>query len=102
MLESDLQTTSASLEQELNKGVEREEELQVLRNCLHQVIEKVEPQPNGGEEEGEEGVDGRKEGEGEEGEVEGEVKVDKEAQLRKIEAMLDTTKVSLVYQSTYI
>ena len=90
MLESDLQTTSRSLEQELSKGAEREEELQVLRNCLQQVIEKTGPQPSG-----EEAVDGG-EGEGE-GEGEGVVKANNEAQLKKIEAMLDTTKVGLVY-----
>ena len=93
MLESNLQTTSTSLEQELNKGAEQEEELQVLRKCLQEVIEKAEREASGErEEDGEEGegVDGR---EGEVVDGEGEVRVDKEAQLRKREAMLDTTKV---------
>lgn len=92
MLESDLQTTSRSLELELSKGAEQEEELQVLRNCLQQVIEKAGPQPDG-----EEGVDGgEEEGRRGEGEEEGEVRASKETQLKKIEAMLDTTKVSLL------
>lgn len=82
MLESDLQTTSSSLELELGKVAEREEELAVLRNCLQQVIEPCPDQE--GEGEGEEREDR---------EVR-QVMVDKEAQLRKIEAMLDTTKVS--------
>ena len=92
MLESDLQTTSSSLEQELSKNVEKEEQLRVLQDCLHQVMDP--PQPGGvaTEEEGEEeGVAGE---EGPDGEGAGP-SVTREDQLKKIEAMLDTTKVRM-------
>jgi hypothetical protein len=85
MLECDLQTTSSSLEVELRKGAEKEDELSVLRNCLQQVMGPRPDKENGT-------------GDGEQEEVDGEgnqeAALDKEAQIKKIEAMLDTTKVS--------
>ena len=90
MLDSDLLTTSSSLEQQLKRGAELEEEITVLKNCLQQVMGSEEDPSKG------EGVlSGGEEGfgeEGEEGTDQGE-RVSKEVQLKKIEAMLDTTKV---------
>ena len=63
---------------------EKEEELQSLRNCLHQVIEKTSDHEPGAEE----GVDAPS---GEETPDNSERL--KSSQLAKIEAMLDTTKV---------
>ena len=89
MLEGDLQTTSTSLESELSKGADMERDLAALRGCLQQVMEE---KPHPGQEEEEEEEEGG--GEGVDGEGREEARVVREAQLRKIEAMLDTTKVS--------
>ena len=97
MLESDLQTTGNSLETELRKVVERDEELRVLRDCLQQVTEQAASQVE------RRGVEGEGEGEVEEGDEgndreeisEEDCQKRKEAQLQKIQSMLDTTKVGI-------
>ena len=103
-LRNDLSSVSADLESKLATLTEKEEELQILRSCLSQVTEQAaattttttasstdndiidggaSPSPVGGGE----AVDGEQEGE----DVGGEKK---QAQLEKIQAMLNTTKVS--------
>ena len=94
-LRIDLSSVSADLEAKLATLTEKEEELQILRSCLSQVTEQAaatttadndmvdggaSPSPAGGE-----AVDGEQEGEA--------VGEKKQAQLEKIQAMLNTTKV---------
>ena len=99
-LRNDLSSVSANLEAKLATLTEKEEELQILRSCLSQVTEQAaaatstsaadndiidggaSPSPA----EGGEAVDGEQEGEAVGGEK-------KRAQLEKIQAMLNTTKV---------
>ena len=100
-LRNDLNSVSADLESKLATLNEKEEELQILRSCLSQVTEQAaatttttssadndiidggaSPSPM----EGGEAVDGEQEGEAVGGEK-------KQAQLEKIQAMLNTTKV---------
>ena len=85
-LEQDLHTTSSSLQQEQALTAEKDEQLRVLRECLQQVM-----MPKAQEEEDEKVV-GEVEGQ-EEDQVEVKASMSSEEQLRKIEAMLDTTKV---------
>ena len=95
-LRNDLSSVSADLEAKLATLTEKEEELQILRSCLSQVTEQAaanttadnddidggaSPSPAGGEE----AVDSEQEGEA--------VGEKKQAQLEKIQAMLNTTKV---------
>lgn len=97
MLEADLRTTSSSLEAELGKAAEKEEELKILRSCLHQVTEKAitvgEVLDGGSDEDKDKGGEEEEEGEEEGGGRDREDMISKEAQLEKIQAMLDTTKV---------
>ena len=98
-LRNDLSSVSADLEAKLATLTEKEEELQILRSCLSQVTEQAaatttsstdndiidggtSPSPVGGGE----AVDGEQERE-----AVGDEK--KQAQLEKIQAMLNTTKV---------
>lgn len=100
-LRNDISSVSTDLEAKLATLTEKEEELQILRSCLSQVTEQaaatatatttadndvtdggVSPSPSGGGE----AVDGEQDGE-----TVGEKK--QQAQLEKIQAMLDTTKV---------
>lgn len=100
-MRNDISSVSTDLEAKLATLTEKEEELQILRSCLSQVTEQaaatatatttadsdvtdggVSPSPSGGGE----AVDGEQDGE-----TVGEKK--QQAQLEKIQAMLDTTKV---------
>ena len=95
-LRNDLSAVSVNLEAKLATLAEKEEELQIIRSCLSQVTEQAaattaadndtidggaSPSPAGGE-----AVDGEQEGEA--------VGEKKQAQLEKIQAMLNTTKVN--------
>ena len=80
--ESDLQTTTKRLEEELSKVAERDEELKTLRSCLLQVTEQVSSKEEAEENE-----------EAEVNEEEEDIQKKREEQLKKIQAMLDTTKV---------
>ncbi len=92
MLDSDLQTTTASLEEELRKVMEKDEELTMLRGCLQKVTEEA-AEEEGKEEWEREGEEGEEVEEVEE-ETEEEVQKKKAYRLKRIQAMLDTSKVS--------
>ena len=94
-LRSDLSSVTSELEAKMASITEKDEELQTLRSCLSQLTEQAATVEEGT---GREEVDDGGEGEGKE-EEEGEAIVSEKglSQLEKIQAMLDTTKVSLSF-----
>ena len=90
-----------SLQAELKKMADREEELRTLRRCLLQVTEEAADQADQRDAEREMEGESDDVGDEERDGTDRDVMERKEAQLKKIQAMLDTTKVSWLIQRFY-
>ena len=90
-LNSELSSVQAGLRTELEKVAERDEELGTLRSCLLQVTGDSADHANGTDAANDEVDGGRDDEEMTDGDELDVVKM-KESRLRKVQAMLDTTK----------